>query len=148
MDEPVLPASARKLVNRLLKLGAARHQQHEESRAAPSRRKALSTGARRNVLDKTGRRCHICGGLIEERWQADHVLAHSGGGQHSAENYLPAHRLCNNYRWDYLPEEFQWILKIGVWAHGQMKNGGTLGSAMLERFFVYEVNRQQRRRVG
>ena len=123
MDEPVLPVSSRKLVGRLLKLGAARHKQHEKSHVNPSRRKVLSTEARRNVLSKTGKRCHICGGLIEKRWQADHVLAHSGGGQHSVENYLPAHRLCNNYRWDYLPEEFQWILKIGVWAQGQMKIG-------------------------
>src|SRR3712207_8439206 len=42
--------------------------------------------------------------------------AHSSGGAHSADNYLPAHTLCNNYRWDYSPEEFQLVLKIGVWA--------------------------------
>jgi hypothetical protein len=33
---------------------------------------------------------------------------------------LPAHSTCNNYRWDYLPEEFQYILKLGVWASTQM----------------------------
>ncbi len=145
MDEPVLPSSATKLVNRLLKLKAARYNQHQKTRRRKSRRKTLGSSARHDVLNKTGRRCHICGGLIEERWQADHVLAHSGGGLHSAENYLPAHRLCNNYRWDYLPEEFQWILKIGVWAQNQMKTGSTLGSEMVEHFFAYEIRRQKRR---
>ena len=55
------------------------------------------------------------------QWKADHVLAHSSGGVHSPENYLPAHALCNGYRWDYDPEEFQWLLKIGVWARRQME---------------------------
>lgn len=34
----------------------------------------------------------------------------------SADNFLPAHSTCNNYRWDYLAEEFELILKLGVWA--------------------------------
>ena len=100
-----------------------------------------------NVLAKTGRRCHICGGDVSARWQADHVLAHSGGGAHSAANYLPAHTLCNKYRWDYDPEEFQWVLKIGVWARKLMEDGSQLGSEMLRCFFNYEVHRQRRRRT-
>lgn len=70
---------------------------------------------------KTGGPCHICGGLIDGRWQADHVLAYSGGGGHAADNYLPAHELCSIYRWDYLAEEFQEILKLGVWARTQIE---------------------------
>jgi hypothetical protein len=68
------------------------------------------------------------------------VLAYGGGGPHAPDNYLPAHRLCNNYRWDYLPEELQWILKMGVWARTLMqesssKNG--LGRQMAESFLQY-----------
>jgi hypothetical protein len=80
------------------------------------------------------------------RWQADHVLAHAGGGPHSIETFLPAHALCNNYRWDYDPEEFQWVLKIGVWARRQMESESAFGRTMLERFFDYELQRQSRRR--
>jgi hypothetical protein len=90
------------------------------------------------VLKSTGKRCHICGGLIAKKWQADHVLAFSADGKNSPENYLPAHRLCNRYRWDYGSEEFQWILKIGIWARTLMKNsspGKELGRRMAERFF-------------
>lgn len=67
----------------------------------------LTTAQRNEVLEKTAGRCHICGGEIHGSWSADHVLAHSAGGGNTADNYLPAHGLCNNYRWDYLPEEFQ-----------------------------------------
>ena len=81
-------------------------------------------------LATTGKRCHICGGKITKRWQADHVLAFSSREQNSAENYpLPAHALCNNgYRLGLLlAEEFQWILKIGVWARTLIKKSSRKG---------------------
>jgi len=61
------------------------------------------------VFKKTSGRCHICGGSIDGKWQADHVFSHSVGGAHTANNYLPAHALCNNYRWDHSADEFQAI---------------------------------------
>jgi hypothetical protein len=79
-------------------------------------------------------------------WQADHVLAHSSGGAHSRENYLAAHPLCNNYRWDYSAEEFQWVLKIGVWARHEMESGSRLGVDILRHFFEYERRREKRRK--
>lgn len=61
-------------------------------------RSKLTGKQREKILEKTDSRCHLCGGQIDGEWQADHVLAHSGGGLHAEENYLPAHRICNNYR--------------------------------------------------
>jgi 5-methylcytosine-specific restriction endonuclease McrA len=129
------------------------------SRADKRRRKTLRSGERSRVLAVTKKRCHICGGkVIPERWQADHVLAFSSRGENSLENYLPAHRLCNNYRWDYLSEEFQWILKMGVWSRTLMKNSspkggvgrergkGGLGREMAEKFFNYEQGVKKRRK--
>jgi 5-methylcytosine-specific restriction endonuclease McrA len=106
----------------------------------------LRAATRHAILRKTDGRCHICGGTVVSRWQADHVLAHAGGASHSVENYLAAHALCSNYRWDYDPEEFQWVLKIGVWARLQMEKGGQLGDSMLSAFSAYEKHRQGRRR--
>ena len=57
------------------------------------------------MLRKTNDRCHLCGGEVLTRWQADHVLAHAVGGTHQIDNYLLAHALCNKYR-RYSPEEF------------------------------------------
>jgi len=103
------------------------------------------------ILQKTGGRCHICGGKIKRpwqkgAWQADHVLAHSVGGKHMVENYLPAHKLCNHYRWDYSAEEFQWILKIGVWACTQIRTQSRIGLEVAKGFQVHERNRAARQK--
>jgi hypothetical protein len=143
MDEPTLPASIEELISQLTTLQLDRNQRHSNERIS---RRSLSKSDRARVLEKTTKRCHICGGPIDLRWQADHVLAHSNGGQHSVENFLPAHNLCNNYRWDYSQEEFQWILKLGVWVRTQIVKRTLLGRQLAEHFFAYEVRRQARRR--
>jgi hypothetical protein len=146
MDEPIVPATPEQLAARLLELRYARRRRNREPRA-PTRRQSLNPRQRAEVLAKTAGRCHICGGAVEVRWEADHVLSHSDGGAHAVDNYLAAHRLCNNYRWDYSSEEFQWVLKIGVWVRHQMEVDNTqFGSEMLRRFFGYETHRESRRR--
>ncbi len=132
------------LRNRLIKLRRLR----EAGKAAHRRPRgrALTPGQRTEVLRKTGRKCHICGGTISGPWQADHVLAHSSGGTHAADNYLPAHATCNNYRWDYLPEEFEVILKLGVWARTQVETGTAVGDAIEGGFARHEARRRGRRR--
>jgi 5-methylcytosine-specific restriction endonuclease McrA len=109
-------------------------------------RTSLTAAERRQVLAKTSDRCHICGGKIEGAgWQADHVIAHSAGGTHNVDNYLPAHATCNNYRWDYLPEEFQYILKLGVWARTQIERGTAVGNDVASAFAGHEACRLKRR---
>jgi hypothetical protein len=107
-------------------------------------RRRLTADQRASIFSKTDGRCHVCGGKIEGNWHADHVLAHSVGGEHSPENYLPAHPLCNNYRWDYHPEEFQWILKLGVWVRTQIEKRTVLGKLISEKFIRYERTRLSR----
>jgi 5-methylcytosine-specific restriction endonuclease McrA len=97
-------------------------------------------------LVKTADRCHICGGEIDGAWNADHVLAYSGGGADTVENYLAAHGSCNNYRWDYSPEEFQMILKVGVWARTQVEAKTRIGRSLGERFLANERVRLRRRK--
>jgi 5-methylcytosine-specific restriction endonuclease McrA len=110
------------------------------------RRASLTAAERRQILEKTSGRCHICGGKVEgDAWQADHVMAHSAGGVHQVDNYLPAHALCNNYRWDYLPKEFQYILKLGVWARTQIERGTPIGTDVANAFASHEVRRIKRR---
>lgn len=109
------------------------------------RHKPLSAEDRKIVLQKTEGKCHICGGLIGDYWEADHVLAHSGGGEHSMDNYLPAHRTCNNYRWDYLPEEFMEIIRLGVWLRTQIEKQTAVGKSAGDSFVKYEKRRLARR---
>lgn len=65
-----------------------------------------------------------------------------------AENFLPAHVTCNNYRWDYLPEEFELILKLGVWARSEVEKDSDVGLAIAKKFSQKELKRQARRKKG
>jgi 5-methylcytosine-specific restriction endonuclease McrA len=113
------------------------------------RRSRLTREERQAVLAKTGGLCHICGGSLNGlSWQADHVRPRSSGGVHAADNYLPAHSLCNTYRWDHLAEEFQWVLKIGVWARHEIESETPLGLELARRFVAHEKVRQRRRQSG
>ena len=109
-------------------------------------RVSLTAAERLQVLAKTSGRCHICGGKIHGgTWQADHVIAHSAGGRHAVDNYLPAYSTCNNCRWDYLPKEFQYILKLGVWARTQIERGAIVGNDVARAFAGHEARRAKRR---
>ncbi|HXG55623.1 MAG TPA: HNH endonuclease signature motif containing protein [Vicinamibacterales bacterium] len=137
------------LRRQLADLRAERRARQREQKEHGAKRRTLRPRERHVVLAKTAGRCHICGGSVEGTvWQADHVLAHNAGGARDLDNYLPAHALCNNYRWDYTPEEFQWVLKIGVWARLLMERDNGLGAAMLTRFAAYEKGRKARTKTA
>lgn len=117
------------------------------TKLAERKRSSLTRAERAQVLAKAGGRCHICGGLISGgEWEADHVFAHSSGGAHSVDNYLPAHSLCNNYRWHYGTDEFQWILKLGVWLRTQIERQSRIGKTAGEQFVAHDRRRAKRRR--
>ncbi|MBB1062006.1 HNH endonuclease [Marilutibacter spongiae] len=117
-----------------------------ETKAKLGKRAALTNAQREQVLRKTGGRCHICGGAIEGPWHADHVFPHSAGGAHAVDNYLPAHDVCNTYRWDYTPDEFQLILKLGVWLKGEILRETRIGRDAAERFVKRQATIAKRRR--
>ena len=110
------------------------------------KRRSLTADERATILQKTAARCHICGGAFEaeEPWEADHVFPHAQGGAHSVGNYLPAHSICNNYRWFYAVEELQWILKLGVWLRTQIEKEKE--PALAQKFIQYEKRRDARRK--
>ena len=113
-----------------------------------TKRSSLSPLQRKRILAKTDRRCHICGielGLTE--FQADHVKAHSAGGEHNENNYLPACFTCNNYRWHYSPEEIQIILKLGVWAKTKITNDPVFGLKLANAFMKHEMSMRKRRKL-
>ena len=129
------------LAARLTKLKRRRKDIHRRSREEGRRRGTLTPEQRRNVLKKTAGRCHVCGGKAGTDWHADHVLSHSGGGGHHADNFLAAHRLCNGYRWDYTPKEFQLILKLGSWIANEVRRGTPLGRLAADGFVKKEGRR-------
>lgn len=128
----------------VLRLTRRRRKAELHGTIAP--RQPLSPAERKEVLRKTAGRCHICGGAIDGNWQADHVFSHSAGGVHAADNYLPAHALCNNYRWDYTADEFQQVLKLGVWIRLQIEHKTPLGLQIAARYLAYATRRAARRK--
>ena len=139
---------AKRLAENLRTLRVTRRRLKAKVKLGGGRRAALSASEREQVLRTTGRRCHICGGGIRGDWQADHVFPHSGGGRHSVDNYLPAHALCNNYRWDYSAAEYQLILKLGVWIRKQIEDETPLGRDAAAAFVTHEARRRARRRTN
>jgi len=133
--------TAKRLQAHLVRLKRGRNEGHRRSRDEGRRRGSLTARQRRDVLAKTAGRCHVCGGRTDGDWHADHVLAHSGGGRHHADNFLAAHRLCNGYRWDYSSKEFQLILKLGSWIANEIRRGTPLGRTAAEGFVKKEARR-------
>ncbi len=146
MEPSAIPSSPEELAELLHELRLVRRQRKESLRADDRARQSLLAAERSAIFTKTGGRCHICGGTIHGAWQADHVFSHSGGGGHAADNYLPAHALCNNYRWDYTSEEFQHILKLGVWLRTQIERKTPLGLRAAKSFLASETVRESRRK--
>jgi 5-methylcytosine-specific restriction endonuclease McrA len=146
MRDKWVPQSAKRFSNYLISLQRKRAVNTRKVRKTRSARKQLTKNQREAVLKKTNAYCHICGGKITGDWHADHVFAYSQGGNHMEDNYLAAHRTCNNYRWHYGPEEFQEIMRLGVWIKTQIKNQTRIGMDVAEEFIKYEkkrINRQK-----
>ena len=111
------------------------------------RRYRLSTQDKIAILEKTNYKCHICGGTVAmNAFEADHVEAHSATLNNKIDNFLPACRTCNNYKWHYSPEEIRWILKLGVFFMGQIRDNSPFGKMAGEQFIKHEIRREGRRK--
>lgn len=114
----------------------------------PSVRKGkLTKKERALIFSKTDGKCHVCGDQLSlESFEADHIISHVSGGLHKVDNFLPACFICNNYRWHYLPEELQLVLKLGVWAKTVIENKTALGNLMATKFVGKENSRIKNKR--
>ena len=118
------------------------HMERKAGKVPSKRVGRLTKEERLLILAKTDSKCHICGQDISlTDFHADHVVSHIRGGIHRVDNYLPACFICNNYRWHYLSEELQLILKIGVWAKTQIEKKSALGNEMALKFVAKENKR-------
>ena len=77
------------LAERSEHLRPERRQSHAQQAKAQTKSQPSRPADRETVRSKTAGRCHLCGGEVGPRWQADHVLAHAGGGR-PRDRQLPA----------------------------------------------------------
>ncbi len=98
------------------------HALRKDGKIKDKRTYRLTKEQRQIIYSKTGGKCHVCVQEISvNKFEADYVKSHSSGGTSVTDNFSTACKTCNNYRWHYLSEEFQWILKLGVWARTEIK---------------------------
>jgi 5-methylcytosine-specific restriction endonuclease McrA len=137
------------LKKRLIKLREERGGQHHPRGLT---KVPTNLEQRSEIFNKTGGRCHICGGAIKSGvktgWEADHVHPAAAGGDNKIDNFLAAHGLCNTVKSNHLGEEFQWLLKIGLWAKWQMEGKSDLGQQMLTQFYAREKLRVMRQKAN
>ena len=111
------------------------------------RKYSLTKSDKIAILEKTNYKCHICGGTVAlNAFEADHVEVHSAAVNNRIDNFLPACRTCNNYRWFYEPEEIKWILKLGIWLKTEIERNTRIGKLSAKKFILYEINRESRRK--
>jgi hypothetical protein len=112
------------------------------------KRSSLTKVQRQRILEKTNSRCHVCGIEIDlNGFHADHVKTHGSGGEHKENNYLPSCQTCNSYRWHFAPEELQIVLKLGVWAKGNLLRETELGLEIANDFVKHEMKVRKRRKM-
>ena len=122
------------------------HMKRKNGKMPSKRNERLSKKDRLLILAKTNNKCHICGKDVSlEEFQADHVVSHISGGLHKIDNYLPACFICNNYRWHYLPEELQLILKFGVLVKTEIEKNTSLGNLVASKFVLKESRRVKKK---
>lgn len=75
-------------------------RKHKALRYARQRGASLAVPiAHRDIAERDGWRCHICGKKVTEtNWSLDHLIPLSKGGMHIPENVALAHFACNTKR--------------------------------------------------
>jgi hypothetical protein len=78
VDERALPSSSGTLARHLRTLRNARYARQHRQRGSLKRRRALRPRERVEILAATAGRCHVCGGKVDEGWEADHSMLLTG----------------------------------------------------------------------
>ncbi len=111
-------------------------------------RARLSDEDRERIAQKTARTCHVCGGALGAKWQADHVVPHTLGGKATLDNYLPICKECNRLRWFYSPDVIRLIMRLGTYAKNEIRHGTTLGEELLSLVLTRLESNRNRRAAG
>jgi len=100
----------------------------------------------RKCLKKTGSKCHLCGRrLTLKSCRIDHVKHRARGGEDADWNYLPSCAACNVLRWQMLPDEITEVMRLGVWARGEIERAtSAVGRIMANAFAKKEKTREKR----
>jgi hypothetical protein len=128
------------LVNFLRQSKEDRNQNRIEAK-----RNNPSKSMRSQIFLKTEGKCHICGGALDDKWHADHVLPHASGGKDTVENFLGSCWVCNMARWYFSPDEIKLILKLGRMVQAEIRKNTSLGRSIAKKYITAEEQKENRR---
>jgi len=109
-----------------------------------SKPKRLSPDVRRRILSKTGGRCHVCGGPLGLKWEADHIRPRARGGMDMESNYLPACDVCNATRWNRSSKVIRRMLQLGMYLLPEIRRNSTLGKTVLAHYKIRRCKNKAR----
>ena len=112
----------------------------------PRKRSSPSPRSRKLIYEKTGGLCHICGGTLDLKWSADHVMPFAKGGKDTIDNFLPACHTCNRLKWHRTPDTIRLIMQLGIYARTEIEHNTRLGRKIAELFQRKEESNVSRRK--
>lgn len=62
---------------------------------APTKRKRVTPFISKKVAARQGFKCQLCGELLQEDWEVDHILSLQRGGSNDLNNYQALHKRCH-----------------------------------------------------
>jgi len=110
------------------------------------KRSSPSPRTRQLIYEKTGGLCHICGGKLDPKWAADHVMPAATGGKNTIDNFLPACHVCNRLKWHRAPEAIRLIMQLGIYARKEIQHDTPLGRQIATLFQRKEKMNSLRRK--
>ena len=109
------------------------------------RPRPLSPAVRKRIRGKTGGRCHVCGGPLGPKWEADHIRPRARGGVDAEHNCLPACGVCNATRWHRSSKVIRRMLQLGMYLLPEIRRNSDLGKAALAH---YKARRRKNKARG
>lgn len=62
---------------------------------APTKRKRVTPFISKKVAARQGFKCAMCGELLQEDWEIDHIVSLQRGGSNELNNYQALHKRCH-----------------------------------------------------
>ena len=65
---------------------------------APTKRKRVTPFISKKVAARQGFKCAMCGELLQEDWEIDHIVSLQRGGGNELSNYQALHKRCHAFK--------------------------------------------------
>ncbi len=119
-----------------------------------TKRKSITALIKRQIWEKTGGRCHICGRVLIfdatkgeiGKWNVDHIIPFTRGGKDNSKNFLPICKVCNRLKWHFKGRKIRKLFQFGIIALRESKYRTGLGKSIIKIYKNKSVQNKNRRK--